>query len=113
MVVAVAAGNQYGRMYQLQQTGDFNVGHRHTFDHHTWLVSGGVRVESPVFSGEVWAPAVLIVPAEHKHQFTALVDNTIYICTHQLSADAAACDTPLDLIRELVDPQDRVPPKQP
>ena len=101
LVAAMGINGQYGRMYVLAK-GEANHGHSHTYDHMTWIVRGKVLVESENNSWTLSAPMVLMVPALAYHKFTALENDTTYICTHVVDGDFQKED-PSKLIRGLID----------
>lgn len=78
-------GNIWVRQNVLPSKGDAYAGHTHKFDHVTLLVSGRVLVEvEGCAPKEFAAPTFIVVRKEHKHQITALENNTIYYCVFAL-----------------------------
>ncbi len=79
-------GNIWVRQNWLQSVGDDNGGgHTHHFDHVTLLVKGKVRVDVDGHPPkEFTAPTFIVMKKEHKHKFTALVDETLYYCVFAL-----------------------------
>ena len=61
--------------------------HRHNFAHPTMVQAGGVRLEMPEGTFEVWAKdgadqIVKLVPAGIEHKIVALVDGTRVFCIY-------------------------------
>lgn len=71
----------FWREHFFYKKGDFHKGHTHEIDHATVIMKGSVLVEvegKDPFNAS--APAILEIPKEVLHKFTALEDNTIYMC---------------------------------
>lgn len=77
-------GGKYARRYELAKAGDTSHSHRHTFDHHTVLCSRFMVHEEGEVSAEYGPGTLLVIEAGKLHQFEALEDRAVYICTHQL-----------------------------
>lgn len=77
-------GGKYARRYTLAKAGDTSHSHRHTFDHHTVLCSRFMVHEEGERSTEYGPGTLLVIEAGKWHQFEALEDRAVYICTHQL-----------------------------
>lgn len=77
-------GGKYARRYELAKVGDTSHSHRHTFDHHTVLCSRFRVYEEGEAPTEYGPGTLLVIEAGKLHQFEALEDRAIYICTHQL-----------------------------
>lgn len=60
--------------------------HAHTYEHLSMVAAGSVHAWRDGLSIGVYnAPAGIIIPAESKHTFEALVDNTLLYCIHNVS----------------------------
>lgn len=56
-------------------------GHKHNFDHTTLLARGRIMVRVKGYAPKVFtAPTFIIIKKEHKHEITALDDDTLYYC---------------------------------
>lgn len=78
-------GNIWVRQNVLKNSGDFYAGHTHKFDHVTLLVAGKVSVQvEGCEPKEFVAPTFIVIRKEHRHQITALENNTIYYCVFAL-----------------------------
>lgn len=79
-------GNIWVRQNFLAEAGASNGGgHSHHFDHVSLLAQGSVRVELEGYPPkEFHAPTFIVIKKEHKHKFTALVDNTLWYCVFAL-----------------------------
>ena len=77
-------GGKYVRRYELEKAGDASHSHRHAVDHHTVLCHRFRVIEEGERDAEYGPGTVLVIEAGKWHQFTALEDNAVYICTHQL-----------------------------
>lgn len=77
-------GGKYARRYELAKVGDMSHNHRHTFDHHTVLCSRFRVYEEGEATAEYGPGTLLVIEAGKLHQFEALEDRAVYICTHQL-----------------------------
>jgi hypothetical protein len=75
-------GNIWIRSHYFPKAGVNNDGgHKHNFDHTTLLARGKIRVRVPGFAPkEFTAPTFIIIKKEHKHEITALEDDTLYYC---------------------------------
>lgn len=74
-------GNIWVRQNYLEKAGDSVGGHLHYFDHVSLLAKGSVEVlldgENPrTFS----APTFIVIRKNHRHQITALEDDTSWYC---------------------------------
>jgi|KBSMisStaDraftv2_1062788.scaffolds.fasta_scaffold1424112_1 hypothetical protein len=80
-----ATGGIFARPHHFEKKGDKHRGHYHRQDHVTIVGRGGVLCEiENEDPKEVWAPAIIPVPKDKKHNFTALEDNTNYFCVFVL-----------------------------
>jgi hypothetical protein len=74
-------GNMFWREHYFYKKGDKHKGHTHILDHVTVIMKGSVEVKvgdkDPYV---VSAPSILEIPREVFHEFTALEDETIYMC---------------------------------
>ncbi len=84
-------GGIFWRVHKFAKAGDFHCGHRHLINHATLISSGGVRCEiEEQEPREYWAPAVIEIDKDTRHQFTALADGTTYFCVFASSSEASA-----------------------
>lgn len=62
--------------------------HSHTYDHTTLLAVGSASVwKDGEYLGDFTAPDAIMIPANTKHIFKTLVDNTVFYCIHKLHSD--------------------------
>ena len=79
----ICYGNIWSRMMPYRKAGDMYPGHKHDHHHVTLLAQGAVRVQVEGYEPrEFHAPAWIIIPKEHEHQFIALEDDTVAFCIH-------------------------------
>lgn len=73
------------RAYSIEKAKTVISQHVHTHDHITLISSGSVEAwQDGEVLGTFTAPAVITIPAGKKHAFTALTDNVILCCLHNL-----------------------------
>ena len=82
-----ALGNIYVRPNTLLHAGDVTQGHTHNFDHVTVIFRGAVHVKATLPSGQIIeqdfaAGDYFLIRADVTHEFTALMDDTLYICAY-------------------------------
>lgn len=78
-------GNIWVRQNYLPKAGDSFPGHTHHFDHVSLLASGKVRVTVEGYEPkEFTAPTFIVIKKEHKHDFVALEDGTLWYCVFAL-----------------------------
>lgn len=86
-----ASGNIFIREMRFETKGETVVGHEHNFDHTTYVVRGGLRIERLSKDGEVersvekWAGHGfnwVLIKAGVRHRITALEDGTIGHCIY-------------------------------
>jgi quercetin dioxygenase-like cupin family protein len=82
--LAANAANVYVRIFQFKNAGDTNEGHKHTYDHITYLSRGRIKVFCDGKEYEFEAPFLFITPKDKVHRFEALEDNTEMACIHAL-----------------------------
>lgn len=80
-------GNIEIRETVLLKTNDFTDGHKHNFDHMTYIVRGAVKIEAVLPNGseidvELKAGDWQLIRAHVKHKVIALEDNTLYHCIY-------------------------------
>lgn len=83
------------RMHTFFYKGDVHDGHYHVKDHITLVTQGGVLCEVEGLKPlEVWSPRIIPIPADKRHKFTALQDDTVYFCLFAGDdpGDARACE---------------------
>ena len=73
------------RAYSVEKAKSVISQHVHAHDHVTIISSGSVEAwQDGEILGTYTAPAVITIPAGKKHAFTALTDNVILCCLHNL-----------------------------
>jgi hypothetical protein len=73
------------RAYTVEKAKSVISQHVHLHDHITLISSGSVEAwQDGEILGEFHAPAVIKIPAGKKHAFTALTDNVVLCCLHNL-----------------------------
>ena len=73
------------RAYSIEKAKTVISQHVHAHDHITLISSGSVEAwQDGEILGTFTAPAVITIPAGKKHAFTALTDNVILCCLHNL-----------------------------
>lgn len=82
-----ASGNIFLRPNNLAKAGDECVGHKHNFDHTTFVVAGKVHVRGETPDGRVIeqdfeAGEHFLVKKDVHHTITALVDGTRFTCIY-------------------------------
>lgn len=70
----------------LRRAGQYAPQHAHRYDHLSMLAAGSVRVWADgVCLGDKTAPTGICIPANQKHVFLALEDNSVLYCIHNVS----------------------------
>lgn len=73
------------RAYSVEKAKSVISQHVHAHDHITIVSNGSVEAwQDGEILGTFTAPAVITIPAGKKHAFTALTDNVILCCLHNL-----------------------------
>jgi hypothetical protein len=74
-------GNIWVRKNHLEKAGDQVGGHMHYFDHVSLLAKGSVEVSIDGKDPHVFhAPTFIVIRKNHRHQITALEDDTAWYC---------------------------------
>lgn len=74
-------GNIWVRQNYLQHAGDKVGGHIHYFDHVSLLAKGSVEVRIDGKEPHVFkAPTFIVIRKQHRHEITALEDDTSWYC---------------------------------
>lgn len=77
------ADDIFVKMIALDRQGRICKGHKHTFDHTSFLATGKLRLwEDGVFMGDFTAPTGILIKKEVSHMMVALEDNTVFFCIH-------------------------------
>lgn len=76
--------NLYSREMLFEKAGDTELGHKHPFNHMTFLASGKLKVETELGVSEYSAPQMIFIHKDYIHELTALADNTVAYCIHAL-----------------------------
>ncbi len=82
-----AAGNIFVRPNPLPKAGDRVLGHKHNFDHVTYIVKGAVHIRAVKPDGTVIvrdfaAGQFCLIKAEVEHEITATTDDTLFHCIY-------------------------------
>jgi hypothetical protein len=73
------------RAYTVEKEKSVITQHVHIHDHITLVSRGSVEAwQNGEFLGEFHAPAIIKISAGKKHAFTALTDNVVLCCLHNL-----------------------------
>jgi quercetin dioxygenase-like cupin family protein len=107
-VKIMCISNVYTRLMHFNKVGDYEIGHKHTFDHGTLVSSGSVKYEvldgangNVVASKEVQAPNFIYVDKDKYHRIVALENNTVCACIHALRTNDETLLPPDALIEQL------------
>lgn len=74
-------GNIWVRQNYLEKAGDKVGGHVHYFDHISLLAKGSVEVRIDGQQPYIFtAPTFIVIRKQHRHEITALVDDTSWYC---------------------------------
>ena len=74
-------GNIWVRQNYLEKAGDKVGGHIHYFDHVSLLAKGSVEVRIDGQEPHVFhAPTFIVIRKQHRHEITALEDDTSWYC---------------------------------
>ena len=74
-------GNIWVRQNYLEKAGDAVGGHLHYFDHVSLLAKGSVEVSIDGKNPHVFnAPTFIVIRKNHRHEITALEDDTSWYC---------------------------------
>ena len=74
-------GNIWVRQHYLEKAGDKVGGHIHYFDHVSLLAKGSVQVSIDGQEPHTFhAPTFIVIRKQHRHEITALVDDTSWYC---------------------------------
>ena len=83
-ITIACVSNLYTREMKFKKAGDTELGHRHPFNHITFLSSGKLKVETELGASEFAAPHMIFIHKDYIHELTALEDNTVAYCIHGL-----------------------------
>jgi hypothetical protein len=73
------------RAYSIAKAKSVIAQHVHVHDHMTLVSRGAVEAwQDGQLLGEFKAPAIIKIPAGRKHAFTALTDDVVLCCLHNL-----------------------------
>ena len=95
-ITVSCVSNVFTRMMHFQKAGDFEIGHRHAFDHITVLASGSLKVLINGVATECHAPQMIVIDKDTIHSLIALEDNTVACCVHAIRDG--------ELVTDIVDP---------
>lgn len=76
--------NVFVKMIRLNEIGDLECGHSHTFDHITLLSTGAVLMRANGQEVEHIAPKLIVTPKGIEHEFQAIQPNTTLCCIHAI-----------------------------
>lgn len=78
-------GNIWVRQHTFDKAGEFIEGHKHHFDHVSFLTNGKAKVEVEGYPAkEFVAPTFIVIRKDHEHKITAMEDNTNWYCVFAL-----------------------------
>lgn len=82
-----ASGNIFIRRNRLSDVGDRVMGHKHKFDHTTFIIKGAVHVVATLPDGRVIerdfeAGEHFLTRADVLHEITATLPNTVFNCVY-------------------------------
>lgn len=78
-------GNIWVRQIKLAKSGDLIDGHKHHFDHVSFLTKGKVAVHvEGKEPKEFTAPTFIIIDKDHEHKVVALEDDVDWFCVFAL-----------------------------
>lgn len=78
-------GNIWVRQHFLEKAGDTVGGHIHYHDHVSLLTKGSVSVSVDGAEPKIFkSPTFIVIRKEHRHQVTALEDQTVWYCVFAL-----------------------------
>ena len=84
IIKIACVANLYTREMKFEKAGDTELGHKHPFNHITFLSSGKLKVETEFGISEFTAPHMIYIHKDYLHELTALEDNTVAYCVHAL-----------------------------
>lgn len=74
------------KSYLIHRAGTFIPQHAHKHEHLTMLAAGSIAAwKDGHYLGTFTAPAGIVIEANSKHTFEALVDNCLLYCIHNIS----------------------------
>lgn len=76
--------NLWSKQMHFKKAGDFEVGHKHQFDHLTLLAAGSLKVTIEGVSTIFKAPHMIYITKDKVHELEALEDDTVAYCIHAL-----------------------------
>ena len=80
----VAISNVYIRTMQFKHKGDTMKGHKHKYDHATFLSKGSVLVKTEKMARVFEAPVSIYIDKDLEHEIIALEDDTVASCIHAI-----------------------------
>lgn len=97
--------NLYFKRMHFKKAGDIEHGHSHPFDHVSFLSSGSAKVTVSDISKIFYAPQVIFIKKDLRHEIEALEDNTEVTCIHAIRNG--------ERVEDIIDPESYViPPGQ-
>ena len=78
-------GNVFIKVMGPLEKGMYVIGHSHHYDHITLVGEGSVLVETEVSRETYHARSCIDIKAQTHHKITALEDNTVCYCIHDIS----------------------------
>jgi quercetin dioxygenase-like cupin family protein len=84
IIKVACVANLYTREMKFEKAGDTELGHKHPFNHITFLSSGKLKVETELGISEFTAPHMIYIHKDYLHELTALEDDTVAYCIHAL-----------------------------
>ena len=94
--------NLYFKRMHFKKAGDVEYGHSHPFDHVSFLSFGSAKVTVSGKSKVFYAPQVIFIKKDLKHELEALEDNTEVTCIHAIRNG--------ERVEDIIDPESYVIP---
>jgi quercetin dioxygenase-like cupin family protein len=77
------ADDIFVKMISLPKIGYICSGHKHTFDHTSFLATGRMRVwKDGVIDSDYVGPTGIFIEKNVEHKMLSLEDNTLFFCIH-------------------------------
>ena len=99
-VQITCVSNLYFKRMHFKSAGCIEYGHSHPFDHVSYLASGAAKVTVSGKSKIFYAPQVIFIKKELKHEIEALEDHTEVTCIHAIRDG--------ERVEDIVDPESYV-----
>jgi len=80
----IAISNVYIKTMKFKHKGDTMEGHKHTYDHATFLSKGSILIKNEKMAKVFEAPISIFIDKNMKHEIIALEDDTVALCIHAI-----------------------------